>query len=142
MGLQPRLVRAVMDMPTLWKVSPDVITHFQVDVELWEKIGLCIHPVNIIRWKPDMKEYWSVSHFHSGRFLSEKFDTREEAIQFMMNVRKDVLSDWRMSYEQFQARKDFNVIQQKIISMRKEGHYESNIQTRKGKTSYQTRTRV
>jgi hypothetical protein len=132
MILRPRLVKAIMDMPTIWKTSPDVITHFQVEVELWKSVGLCVHKRN----------KWAVSHFQSGRFLSQRFDTREDAIQFMTDVRKNVLSDWRMSWEQFIARRDFDVIQEKIKSIRKDDSDVKNIQTGKGKTDYKPSGRV
>jgi hypothetical protein len=60
----------------------------------------------------------------------------------MMDLWRNVLSDWRMTYEQIEARRDFDVIKQKIISTRKDGHDVKNVQTGKRKTNYKFASRI
>lgn len=143
--LKPKLITTTMDMPTVWKISPDLISHFHVKVELWEEVGLCIHPELSLIGKSAVQslEKWSVSHYQSGWFIFQGLKTRDESIRLMMELRKYVMPDWRLTVEQIRARDDFQKIQQSVLNMRESNNVGKkelinvkNFQTGKRKTGY------
>lgn len=109
----PKLKRATMDF--VFKQF-DIIGHTPELVELWERVGLCIH-----RYKENEYQFtWRISHFSSGRYVLKNMKTRSEAIQYMIRLNREVLLDWTISREVFIAKESKELIKEKVLKIQSE----------------------
>ena len=109
MNIQPRLVLIDMDMARM-----DVFgtkSYVRMKVELWQEVGLAVHQL-----EPMNGQYseWRVSHYGSGRSVLKNMWDRREAIKWMMALR-NILVDWRLSYEQFVGMQGRTLIVEQVL---------------------------
>lgn len=108
------------------------IPHYkQVEVELWEKVGLCIHQVY---GKCRFPNEWIISHYLSGRSVVRGIPTRSKALCLMMEIRNKIMLDWNMTYEGFMGHSNKDKIVETIKKIQarldKEGQWDEKDQSK------------
>lgn len=109
MSIQPRLKKTFMDV-AMCDVR-GVLSHKRVDAELWERVGLAIHRSE----EMEVRE-WKISHYESGRVVLKQMKSRKQAIEYLV-VLRTVLSDWRLTYEQFLSMAGKTPMVEHVISL-------------------------
>lgn len=85
----------------------------EIPVLLWESVGLSTH-----EYFDEVKSRrnWRISHYNSGRAVLRHLKDKEQAMHYMMELRKTI-SDWRFTEQQFQDRPDRSHIKQQIDTL-------------------------
>lgn len=104
MELKPRLEK------TIFYYTAGNGHRYQYPIEEWKEVGL-----GVVSFTVNNTVEWRVTHVDSGMFVLARIKTRDEAIQYMMDLRT-ILRDWKISVDAIKriAALPVKIIQERI----------------------------